>query len=137
MNGNFFQLVRDAGLEIVPIDRAPTSPGFYFLFADQGEFIYVGKADDLHDRLGRHFGDDEENNRIKGIAKYAIWQTTQTVTQAEDAEGYLYDSWVRSTGTPPFANRNKPPKSKLTDDQILAAKLKQIMSEYSTLARRQ
>lgn len=72
-----------------------------------------------------------------GIAKYAIWQTTQTVTQAEDAEGYLYDSWVRSTGTPPFANRNKPPKSKLTDDQILAAKLKQIMSEYSTLARSQ
>lgn len=136
MTWNFFEMVRDLGLDVLDITLAPTQSGYYLLFAEQGEFIYVGKADNLRTRLAEHFSEDEENERIRGIVRYAIWQQTPVVGAAEEAEGHLYDAWVRITGTPPFANKNKPPRSSLTDDEILKAKLKQLLQEHSSLARR-
>jgi predicted GIY-YIG superfamily endonuclease len=136
MNLNFFDLVHECGLEVFDIAQAPREVGYYLLFADTGEFIYVGKADNLRDRLADHFGPSEENERIKGIARYAIWEQTQSMTQAEEAEGNLYDTWVRNTGLPPFANKNKPPTSKMEDNEILLAKLRQLLREQSTLSKR-
>ena len=136
MKWNFHSLVAECGLAVLDIREAPNAIGYYMLFADNGEFIYVGKADNLSERLADHFGEHEENERIKGIVRYAIWEQTPTISEAEDAEGDLYDTWVRSTGLPPFANKNKPPKSRLEDNEILVAKLRQILTEQSTLSKR-
>ena len=91
------------------------------------DFIAIGQGED---------GPDEENERISGIAKYAIWMPTQTIAEAEEAEGHLYDTWVlRNTGLPPFANKNKPPKSKMRDNETKIAKLRlrQILNELRSL----
>jgi len=136
MDWNFFDWVKEYGLEIGDIGNAPTTPGYYMLFAEQGEFIYVGKANNLHTRLADHFGDDEENERIKGVAKFAFWESTQNIAQAEEAEGDFYDTWVEITGIPPFANKNKPPRSKLTDEDILVVKLRELFRMSSTISKR-
>ena len=127
MGWNFSDIVREYGLCIFDIAQAPNTTGYYLLFVENGEFIYVGKADDLHDRLTDHFGPNEKNEKIKGIAKYVIWKQTRTIDEAEDIEGYLYDAWFRITGRPPSANKIKPPKSKLRDDEIWGAKLCQFL----------
>lgn len=126
MSWNFFSLVEKLGLHIGNITQVPFSPGYYRLFSEDGDFIYVGKAKNLRQRLADHFGSGEENERISGIAKYAIWKPTQTIAEAEEAERHLYDTWVRNTGRPPFANKNKPPKSKLTDKEIRDAKYRSL-----------
>ena len=133
MNWNFSDIVRDCGLCIFDIAQAPNTTGYYLLFAENGEFIYVGKADYLHDRLTDHFGPNEKNEKIKGIAKYVIWEQARTIDEAEDIEGYLYDAWFRITGRPPSANKIKPPKSKLSDDEIRVAKLCQFLKEIRSL----
>lgn len=132
---NFFDLAEAYGLYIEDISQAPPATGYYMLFAENGDFIYVGKANNLHQRLADHFGPGEENERISGIAKYAIWKPTQTIAEAEEAERHLYDTWVRNTGLPPFANKNKPPKSKLRDNETKIAKLRlrQILNELRSL----
>ena len=132
---NFFDLAKAYGLYVEDISQAPHTTGYYMLFAENGDFIYVGKADNLHQRLADHFGPDEENERISGIAKNAIWKPTQTISEAEEAERHLYDTWVRNTGLPPFANKHKPPKSKLRDNETKIAKLRlrQILNELRSL----
>lgn len=126
MSWNFFSLVEKLGLHIGNITQVPFSPGYYGLFSEAGAFIYVGKTKNLYRRLADHFGPGEENEWIKRMAKYVIWMPTQTVAKAEEAEGYLYDAWVRKTGSLPFANKHKPPKSKLTDKEIRDAKYRSL-----------
>ncbi len=127
MDWNF--VVEKCGLPIRNITQVPVSPGYYLLFAENGDFIYVGKAKDLRNRLTDHFGLDEENERINGIAEYAIWIPTQTIAEAEEAEGHLYDIWVRNTGRHPAENKNKPPKSKLTEKEIRDAKYHSLLRD--------
>lgn len=134
MDWNFFDLIKECGLHIDDIAQAPHTTGYYMLFAENGDFIYVGKATDLHETLTGHFGPNEVNERIKGIAKWAIWKQTQNIDEAEEAEGHLYDTWVHITGLPPFANKIKPPKSKLRDSEIMVAKLRQILAEHRSLS---
>ena len=132
MDWNFFALLKDLDLSVGDIAQAPHTIGYYMLFADNGDFIYIGKARDLHQILTGHFGPNEVNERIKGIAKWAIWQPTQNINEAEDAEGDLYDTWVRITGAPPFANKNKPPKAKLSASEIRQAKFhRQILEKFA------
>ena len=136
MDWNFFDIVEECGLHIVDIAQAPNTTGYYMLFAEKGEFIYVGKAANLHQTLSSHFGLYEKNERIKGIVKYAIWEQTRTIEKAEEVEGSLYDTWFRSTDLPPFANKNKPPKSKLSDDEIneiRTAQFRQFLEELHLL----
>ena len=133
MDWNFSDIVRECGLCIFDIAQAPNTTGYYLLFAENGDFIYVGKAANLHQTLTGHFSHYEKNERINGIVQYAIWWPTRTIAKAEEVEGKLYDVWVRSTGVPPFANKNKPPKSKLQDDEIRIAKLRQILKELLSL----
>ena len=124
MNWNFSALVRQLRLRVYDdIAYAPNTTGYYRLFNKDGEFIYVGKADDLHQRIIDHFGPNERNKRIKGIAEYVIWEPTRTIDEAEEAEGNLYDTWFRHTRQPPYANETRPPKSKLSDSEIRIAKL--------------
>lgn len=68
MDWNFFCLVEKCGLPIGNITQVPVSPGYYRLFAENGDFIYVGKADNLHHRLADHFGLDEENETLGSVA---------------------------------------------------------------------
>ena len=131
MDWNFFDLVEEYDLYVGDIAQAPYTTGVYMLFAENGDFIYVGKASNLHQTLAGHFGTNERNERIKGIVKWAIWEQTQNIDEAEDAEGHLYDTWVDITGLPPFANKIKPPKSKLSDNEITVAKLRQILAEFA------
>lgn len=133
---NFFDLVKQMGLQILDIGLAPESPGYYMLFADGGSFIYVGKADNLKTRLSRHFSSEEENERIRGIVKSVIWQKTSTVSDAEAAEGELYDFWVKKTGVPPIANKIKPPKSRLGDNEILVGMLRELFQKYESLRQK-
>lgn len=118
MDWNFFTLVKELGFDVGDIEQAPKTTGYYRLFKENGEFIYVGKANDLHQRLSAHFGPNEKNELIKDVAKYAIWQPTLSIDEAEEKEGNLYDTWVRHTGQPPYANKKPPPKSKLRDSNI-------------------
>lgn len=134
MNWNFFYLVEECSLEIGNIGDAPETPGYYMLFDEQGEFIYVGKAKNLHTRLTAHFGDYEKNDKIKGVAKFAIWESTQNIAQAEEREGYFYDTWVGEKGIPPSANKNKPPRSK-TDGDILHEKMQRILRKSSAISK--
>ena len=114
MNWNFFDLVNKYGLYVVDIAQVPHTTGVYRLFAANGKFIYVGKTIDLRRRLTDHFGPNEKNERIRGVAEYAIWEPTRNIEEAEEAEGFLYDFWVAMTRRPPLANKIKPPKSKLS-----------------------
>ena len=114
MNWNFFDLVKKYGLYVVDIAQAPHTTGVYWLFAANGNFIYVGRTSDLRQRLTYHFGPNEKNELIRNVAKYAIWEPTRNTDKAKEAEGNLYGAWVAMTGRPPFANKIKPPKSKLS-----------------------
>ena len=60
MDWNF--VVEKCGLPIRNITQVPVSPGYYLLFAENGDFIYVGKAKNIRNRLTDHFGLDEETN---------------------------------------------------------------------------
>ena len=119
MDWNFSTLVEELGLHVYDdIAQAPNATGYYRLFKENGDFIYVGKASDLRQTLTKHFGPNEKNEKIKGIVEGAIWELTRTIDEAEEAEGNLYDTWFRHTGQPPYANKNKPPKSRLSDSEI-------------------
>ena len=127
MTWNFFDLLGKLQLKVMDIKEAPNTCGYYLLFGENGEFIYIGKASNLNERLSEHFGRNEQNERIKFLARYAIWEVTTSVEEAENAEGAIYDMWVSATGIPPIANKNKPPKSKLDDNDISKARIKQLL----------
>ena len=120
---NFFTLAREAGLNIYDsVAAAPDLSGYYLLFSEQGNFIYVGKASQLRSRLLDHFSEREDNERIRLLAKYAIWQVTPTEAVAQIWEGRVFDQWVRSTGESPIANINWPPNATVTHEEMLAIK---------------
>ena len=124
MNWNFSALVKELDLHVYDdVSYVPSTTGVYMLFAENGDFIYVGKASDLRQRLTDHFAPNEENKKINGRVEKAIWQPTRTIDEAEETEGKLYDAWFRHTGKPPCTNEIKPPKSKLGDREIRVAKL--------------
>ncbi len=130
MTWNFFDLLNDLGLDVMNISLAPNAPGFYLLFAENGDFIYVGKAGNLKSRIQEHFSNNEKNVRIKDIAKYVIWKTTVSLNQAEEAEGKLFDIWVQNTGLHPFANINKPPRSRLNDEASSKEMLYSLLKSF-------
>jgi hypothetical protein len=133
---NFFELMKSLGLPPPEHNQAPSRPGFHPPPTKEGNFIYVGKAHDLKVIIPPHFSDREPNERIRGWAAYVIWHATANLADAEVAEGELFDHYVRETGELPFANKNAPPKSKLTEDELKLAKLKAIFSKFSLLAQR-
>ena len=127
MNWNFFDLVKKCGLYVGDIAQVPRATGVYRLFAANGKFIYVGNTRDLRHRLAYHFGPNEKNELIRGVAEYAIWELTWNLEEAEEAEGFLYDVWFHHNGQPPCANEYKPPKSTLSDSEILIANVRQLL----------
>lgn len=133
---NFFEIMKALGLPLVDYTQAPNKPGFYLLFTKEGTFIYVGKAHDLRAIVSPHFADQEPNERIRGFAAYVIWHITRTVDDAELAEAELFDHYVRETGELPFANKNAPPKSKLSEEELKLAKLKAIFNKFKFLMQR-
>lgn len=63
---NFFNLSRESGLNIYDsVSLAPQSPGYYLLFSENGNFIYIGKTNDLKTRLAEHFSSGENNSLKK------------------------------------------------------------------------
>jgi hypothetical protein len=130
---NFFDLVRQAGLPLLhnPAD-APALPGCYLLFSITGNFIYVGKAANLRERLSQHFGPEEPHLLISLTARYFIFRQTASVEDAEMLEGATFDEWVRATGQYPVANTNKPPRSRITDQETanpLLSALRSLMQD--------
>ena len=69
-------------------------------------------------RIQKHFSSSEENERIKYYARYFIWHKTANITEAEEDEGEIFDDYVRKMGHFPFANKIKPPRSTLTDEEM-------------------
>ena len=114
MDWHFLTLVKKLGLRVGAIEQAPNTTGYYRLFNKDGKFIYVGSTADLRQRLIDHFGPNEKNKWIRGVARYAIWELTWNLDGAKEAERFLYDVWVAMNGRPPSANKIKPPKSKLS-----------------------
>ena len=107
----FFEIMKDLHIPLMTIADAPTSSGVYLLFDSNGEFIYVGKAENLRQRLAQHFSGNEKNPAIQEFATFTLWETTNSLEDAEREEGAIFDLWVKLTGAPPVANRITPPKA--------------------------
>lgn len=112
---NFFEIMNELHIPLMTITKAPTSSGVYLLFDANGEFIYVGKAKNLKQRLAQHFSGSEKNPVIQKYATFTLWETTNSLEDAEREEGAIFDSWVKITGTVPIANRIAPPKASAKD----------------------
>jgi len=87
----------------------PTSAGLYALWVNykSGKWgcFYVGKAEDLEERLLGHLSDKEQNNCIKENVKYRCgfhWIEVTTESERSGAEKYLYDT------IKPDCNKNDP-----------------------------
>lgn len=129
MNWDFFALVERLRLDVYDdVAYVPNTTGYYMLFAENGDFIYVGKACDLRRRLIDHFGPNEENEKINGIVEHAIYWPTSTREEAEEAEGELYDAWVCHTGQLPHANKIRPPKSRLSAREIIEIRVAKLLN---------
>ncbi len=124
---NYFELLKEFNITQINLNNFPETCGYYFLFDEEGNFIYVGKASNLKDIVSNHFSNSESNPKIRNFAKYVIYEKTQNVEDAEIIESEVFDEWVRNTGNYPFANRIKPPKSNLTDDEISRIRMKKIV----------
>ena len=122
---NFFDLAKRAGLNIQhnPAD-APETPGYYMLFSILGNFIYVGKATNLRDRLQDHMSEQEPNYLLRLIGKYFIHFPTTNLDEAEMGEAQVFDRWVRASGEHPLCNEKRPPRSTITDDEMMRIKLR-------------
>ncbi|MCK4357405.1 MAG: GIY-YIG nuclease family protein [Candidatus Cloacimonetes bacterium] len=109
------------------MNNFPNTCGYYILFDEEGNFIYVGKASNLKDIISIHLSKNEINPKIKNFAKYVIYEKTHNINDSEIIEDEIFDDWVRNTGNYPFANRIKPPKSKLTNSEINNIEIKKIV----------
>ena len=101
------------------VAAAPQTPGYYLLFGQNGEFIYVGKTDNLQQRLHGHYQSTEQNAIIRQHLRFSAWFPTNTVAEAEIGEGKVYDAWVSAAGARPMANVNRPPRAAV-DEQLAA-----------------
>ena len=135
MDWNFFTLANEC-LLLDDISQVPDTSGYYMLFAENGDFIYIGKASDLRRTLTDHFGPNEENEKINGIVAHAICWPTSTREEAEEAEGYLYDAWFRYTGQRPYANKIRPPKSRLSASEIIEIRVAKLLNSSPDKLRR-
>ena len=108
---NFFDIMNDLQIPLMKITDAPPSSGVYLLFDANGEFIYVGKAENLKQRLTQHFSSSEGNPVIQKYATFTLWETTNSVEDAEREEGEIFDLWFALTGTKPIGNKITPPKA--------------------------
>jgi excinuclease UvrABC nuclease subunit len=92
----------------------PTDTGVYVLWVSYKNkkwvCSYVGKADNLEDRLLGHLSNDEENECIKENVKYRSgfhWIEITTKSERSGVEKYLYDNMR------PECNQNDPGGSPL------------------------
>ena len=115
---NYFEILKELHINEINMYYFPETCGNYFLFDEEGNFIYIGKASNLKDIVSNHFSNSESNPKIKNFARYVIYEKTKNVEAAEIIEGEVFDEWVKNTGNYPFANRIKPPKSKLSDNEM-------------------
>ncbi len=100
------------------VDALPSQPGSYVLYDLTGEPLYIGKAHNLRRIVGKHLSPREPNPLIRSqIGSYQFFPTN-TLAQAAEREGECFDIFLRLTGAYPQANRIKPPRSKITDDEI-------------------
>lgn len=126
---NFFDLARQLGLPVFEdFNQAPESPGYYMLFGENGHFIYMGKATNLRGRIAQHFSIREPNIRIRQFAKYVYWHTTNSIAEAEQSEGEVFDRWVRATGEYPLANEIQPPQATVTPEEMLRIKIRNLLN---------
>jgi predicted GIY-YIG superfamily endonuclease len=133
---NFFQLVRNQQIPLAQsLDQIQRSNGVYMLFDSGGEFIYVGKADNLYDRIQEHCSAQEANPYIKGRVAYYLCEPTNNISEAEAFEGQLYDAYVTRTGKAPLANQNKPPGSQLDDQEVTKARTNILVELIATLQK--
>ena len=68
---NFYEIMNELQIPIMPIENAPDLSGVYLLFDINGSFIYVGKATNLQERLQQHFFDSEKNPVVQKYATFA------------------------------------------------------------------
>lgn len=128
---NYFELIHQFALPVfADCYQAPEVPGYYMLFGAGGNFIYVGKADNLRERLLDHINPGEPNFRIAQFATYAIWVVTKSVAKAKQSEGEVFDKWVRATGKYPFANQIQPPKATVTLEEMRRIKIRNLLNLY-------
>jgi hypothetical protein len=106
------------------LDAVPESPGAYFLHDLRGQPLYVGKAKCLRTVLRRHFLPSEDNPLLKDQIGAVRLYPTRTRRQAEEREGQLFDSYLRSTGRYPPGNRHRPPGAAITDSEIVRTRLR-------------
>ena len=96
------------------INSVPEVTGCYIIFCENNP-IYVGKATNLRERLKQHDSPDEENVCIRILKRFFSFTMTDSVAEAEEMEGLIYDTFIENLKFVPAANRIAPPKSKYSN----------------------
>lgn len=92
--------------------KLPSAPGVYFFVGSKGNFLYIGKATVLHDRVRSYFGRDIPTTRGPQItamvkkAKNLKFQKTDSVLEALILEAELIRKY-----SPPYNTKEKDNKS--------------------------
>lgn len=110
--------------EVIP--TYPETCGFYLIFNSDGYFIYVGKAKNLREEIRHHFSSNEKNILLRFNAYTSAYITTETIDDAMAGEALIFDFWFKTHGVFPQANRNRPPLSTISDEEVEEMKKKQV-----------
>jgi excinuclease UvrABC nuclease subunit len=88
------------------LDQIPHTQGFYLIFNEDAEFIYVGKGYG-DERVKIHFNMSSEKEFIDE-ACFWLWFQTNDEDKALAYERAVYEVYVQKTGTPPKYNKKVP-----------------------------
>jgi hypothetical protein len=113
---DFFAISRLFNLTTwTPPRDLPECPGVYLWFGATGNFLGVGKTDDLRRRMVEHASPSEPNLLIRLLRPCYICFPTPTEQQAAYWEGRIFDNWVAATGRYPATNFKPPPTSAINN----------------------
>lgn len=117
MTLTFLDMVKHTQLEPCSEKEIPHAQGFYLVFDDNGDFIYVGKGW-LNIRVNIHFNSNAKDDYFPE-ACFASFFITNDESQALAYELAIYDAHVEETGSPPKRNRERPSGASTTLSRLL------------------
>ncbi len=78
--------------------------GVYELADDNGQVIYIGRADNIKTRMSEHVNEKDNDCIKKNAKKYRIEYTTKHKAREKE----LYDEYVATYGKGPSCNKIAP-----------------------------
>lgn len=105
------------------VDALPDCAGAYTLYDRWGELLYVGMSRDLRATVSAHLTRSEDNPLLRGQVRGFKVYPTDGVRAAERKEGAMFDEYLERWGRYPPANRQRPPGSRISDDEIVRVRM--------------